>query len=307
MKIFDLHCDTLFKFFEHPSYSLAQNNGHITDKGLLCGGYVAQCFAIYQPTEIIGDDGFRFFKNQCDLFEDVVKGSLILEFARAKANIDKNAENGKVSAILTVENADFLQNDLDRLNTVKENGVKILGLVHNGENCLGFPHSADDRLDLLPLKEFGREVVDALNGTDIAVDVSHLNYGGFLDVARLSKRPIIATHSGCRAVFDHSRNLYDEQIRSIAESGGVVGCVFYSRFLNGTDKTSADDIIRHLEHLIKVGGEDVAALGTDFDGMECELFIKNASEMQVLTDALIKKFGFTVAEKISFKNAMRVM
>ena len=307
MFVFDLHCDTLFKFFETPQYSISQNNGHISDVGLKVGGYFAQCFAIYQPTDITGDSGFEFFKKQCDVFNNVVCKGSVLEMATDKMDIEENRKNGKVSAVLTVENADFLQNDLNRLKTVEENGVKILGLVHNGENCLGHPHSNDTALADLPLKGFGCEVVEALNSTNITVDVSHLNVGGFWDVARLSKKPFVATHSGCSAVFKHPRNLCDEQIKAIAQSGGVVGCVFYSHFLNGTDTTDIDSVLRHLEHLIKVGGEDVAALGSDFDGMECELFLQNASGMQILTDAVIQKFGFSVAEKLCFRNAMRII
>ena len=298
MRVFDLHCDTLFKFFEDENYSFPENNGHISESALVRGEYLAQCFAVYQPTDVTGDSGFEFFKNQCKTFERLVSKSSVLAFARSRQDIERNRLDGKVSAVLTVENADFLQNDLERLETLVQNGVKILGFTHNGENCLGCPHSADQNLDSLPLKKFGREVVDALNGTDITVDVSHLNLGGFRDVARLSKRPFVATHSGCRALCDHSRNLYDEQIRCIAESGGAVGCVFYSYFLNGTDRTEVDDIIRHLEHMIKVGGEESAALGSDFDGMECQLFLKTAADMQVLAEALIKKFGYSVTEKI---------
>lgn len=307
MFVFDLHCDTLFKFFEDQRYSISENNGHISDLGFKKGGYLAQCFAIYQPTDITGDSGFQYFKKQCDVFKNIVSKSSVLELATNKNDIEENRKNGKVSAVLTVENADFLQNDLKRLKTVEEKGVKVLGLVHNGENCLGHPHSNDTALANLPLKGFGREVVEALNSTNITVDVSHLNLGGFWDVARLSKKPFVATHSGCSAVFGHSRNLCDEQIKAIAESGGVVGCVFYSHFLNGTNRTTTEDIIRHLEHLVKVGGEDVAALGSDFDGMECKLFLQNASGMQILTDTVIQKFGFSVAEKICFKNAMRII
>lgn len=307
MFVFDLHCDTLFKFFENQRYSISKNNGHISDVGLKVGGYFAQCFAIYQPTDITGDSGFDYFKKQCDVFKNVVCKGSVLEPATDKKGIEENRKNGKVSAVLTVENADFLQNDLNRLKTVEEKGVKILGLVHNGENCLGHPHSNDTALADLPLKEFGREVVEALNSTNITVDVSHLNVGGFWDVARLSKKPFVATHSGCSAVFKHSRNLTDEQIKAIAEGGGVVGCVFYSHFLNGTDTTDIDSILRHLEDLIKVGGEDVAAFGSDFDGMECDLPFQNALGMQILADAIIKKFGFSVAEKICFRNAMRII
>ena len=307
MKIFDLHCDTLLKFHENNQYSLSKNNGHITERGLLQGDYLAQCFAIYQPAEITGDDGFEFFKNQCETFNNVINGSSALEFARTKSDLERNRLNGKASAVLTVENADFLQGDLSRIESVTQNRVKILGLTHNNENCLGFPHSTDRTLNALPLKRFGCEVIDALNFTDITVDVSHLNEGGFWSVAKLSKKPFVATHSGCKALCNHSRNLTDEQIKAIAESGGVVGCVFYSHFLNGTDSTKVKDIIRHLEHLIKIGGEDIAALGSDFDGMDCGLEFGNASGMPKLSEAIVQKFGCSVAEKICFKNAMRVL
>ena len=306
MFVFDLHCDTLFKFFENQRYSISENNGHISDVGLKNGGYLAQCFAIYQPTDITGDSGFDYFKKQYDVFKNAVSKSLVLELATDRNEIEKNRKNGKVSAVLTVENADFLQNDLKKLKTVEEKGVKILGLVHNGENCLGYPHSNDKALSELSLKGFGREVVEALNSTNITVDVSHLNVGGFWDVARLSKKPFVATHSGCSAVFKHSRNLCDEQVKAIAQSGGVVGCVFYSHFLNGTDTTDIDSILRHLEYLIKVGGEDVAALGSDFDGMDCDLPF-DASKIQILVEAITSKFGFSVTEKICFKNAMRII
>lgn len=307
MRIFDLHCDTLFKFYENSDYSLQENNGHITDIGLQTADYLAQCFAIYQPTDVTGDNGFEFFKRQCVTFENTVKSSAVLEFARTKGDIERNRKNGKVSAVLTVENADFLQGDISRLETVMQNRVRILGLTHNGENCIGFPHSINRKLNALPLKSFGREVVDALNSSDITVDVSHLNEGGFWDVQRLCKKPFVATHSGCSAILGHSRNLNDEQIKAIAESGGVVGCVFYSHFLNGTEQTAIEDIIRHLEHFIKIGGEDVATFGSDFDGMDCKLFLQNVSEMKILVDAIIKKFGFLAAEKICFKNAMRII
>lgn len=303
MRIFDLHCDTLFKFFENRDYSFQLNDGHIFEDALVKGGYAAQCFAIYQPTEIKGEDGFLFFKNQVGNFEGLVKNSSVLEFAKTKTDFENNLNNGKISAVLTVENADFLQGQISRIDLLESKGVKVLGLVHNGENCLGFPHSVAEK----PLKNFGKEVVKRLNSTDILVDVSHLSEGGFWDVARLSKNPIVATHSGCRSVFEHSRNLSDDQIKAVADSGGVVGCVFYSHFLNGTNRTEIDDIIRHVEHLISVGGQGVVALGTDFDGMECDLFLKDASEMQSIVDALIKKFGFSVAEKICFGNAKRVL
>ncbi len=306
MKIFDLHCDTLYKFYKDENYSIFQNNGHITEEGLLKGDYLAQCFAVFLPNAIKDEAAYDFFNKQCSTFENTISSCHLLKKANSINDIDGNSKNKKVSAILTVENAEFLNNKIERVVKLSECGVKILGLVHESENCLGFPHSSKTQNNNIPLKKFGKEVVDALNATNIILDVSHLNFGGFHDIAKLSKKPFIATHTACRSLYDHSRNLFDEQIKQVARSGGIVGIAFYSVFLNGSKKTEISDILRHLEYLINVGGEEVAAIGSDFDGIDCELFIKNCAGIQILAEAIIKKFGFSVAEKICYKNALRI-
>ncbi len=307
MNIIDLHCDTLYKFSKDIDYSFSKNDGHITDKALVEGNYLAQFFAVYVPATIKGEAAFSFFEDKLLLFEKLVCETPFLEKAKSKDEILNNKQEDKVSAILTIENAEPLNGKLERLSFFEKSGVKVLGLVHNGENCLVFPHNADKEIDALPLKPFGREVVDAVNFTDMLIDVSHLNYGGFCEVAELSKKPFIATHSACRAIFDHSRNLYDDQIVKIAKSGGIIGVAFYSEFLNGTKTTGVGDIIRHIEHLINIGGTSVVALGTDFDGMNCGLFLDTCAEMPILCEAIIKKFGFSVAEKVCYKNALRLL
>lgn len=305
MKIFDLHCDTILKLAK-KGYSFYDNNGHISESGLLKGDYLSQCFAVYIPASVKGKEALDYFKTHRDIFVKTVNNSEVLEFARTADDIKRNINSGKISAVLTAENAEFLDSDLGNISVAKEAGVRILGLIHNGENCLGYPNATQIQLDNLPLKKFGREVIEILNDTDIYADVSHLNYGGFKDAVEIVKKPIIATHSGCRELIDHPRNLYDDQIGDIANSGGIVGVVFFSDFVNGTDKTELDDIIRHIKHLINVGGEDIAALGTDFDGMDCKLFLRGADDMQLFADQLIKTFGFSLAEKICYKNALRL-
>lgn len=287
MNIIDLHCDTL-DLFKDKNYCFKENNGHISENGLISGGYIAQCFAVYTPSEIKGEAATKYFTEKCQIFDNNISN-----------------KTGSVSAVLTVENGEFLNNNIDNLSLAKNQKVRFLGLTHNGENCLGFPCSADKTEHLLPLKKFGREVVDAINSTDIFVDVSHLSLGGFMSVAEISKKPFVASHSASDTLFGHHRNLTDEQIKIIGNMGGIIGVVFYSYFLNGTDKTEICDILRHIQHFINVGGEDIIALGSDFDGMSCNLEIKNASEMQKLSDALTRRFGFNIAEKICYKNAMR--
>ena len=304
MNIIDLHCDTLDKLI-NENYFFKENNGHISEENLLKGGYMAQCFAVYTPPQIKGKEATEYFNRQCDIFDKMLKQSECI--VKVKNSIESNFKEGKISAIFTVENGELLNNNTDNIELLKGRRTKILGLVHNGEICLGFPCSEKENEHRLPLKQFGREVVDILNGTDIFIDVSHLNFGGFMDVADISKKPFIATHSGCFELCRNKRNLTDKQIRIIGNSGGIIGTVFYSKFLNGSDKTAIEDILRHIEHFIKIGGENIAALGSDFDGMDCNSEIKNASEMQKLSDAIIKKFGYNVAEKVCYKNVLNLL
>ncbi len=302
MSIIDLHCDTLLKLAKN-GYSISDNNGHISDNALRKGDYIAQCFAIYTSPQIIGEDAFKHVNNQYNIFENMLRSSNVLLKAENIKDINDNSRNNRVSAILTIENAEFLNGNIERLKIVEKMGVRILGLIHNGENCLGYHHENE----IENLKPFGKEVVDVLNSTKMLIDVSHLNYAGFCDVAAISKKPFIASHSCCRDVFNHSRNLYDNQIKMIANSGGIVGIAFYSLFLNGTNITEIDNILQHLEHIINIGGEDIASIGSDFDGIDCDLFLKNCAEVPVLINAIAEKFGDRITEKICFKNALRVL
>lgn len=305
MKIIDLHCDTLWKIGAKEGYSFYENDGHISEKGLVFGGYMAQCFAIYTPIKLKGEDAFNYFEERYKSAQKLFTDSENISLAAGSNQVLANAEKSKVSAILTVENGDFLNGKIERLASIDKRNFKIFGLIHNADNCIGFRHSGEEIT--APLKPFGKEVVDAINNTGMVVDVSHLNVGGFWDVVNISKKPVIATHSACRELKEHTRNLYDDQIKAIANSGGVVGVPFYDLFLKDTKKTEVNDIIRHIEHIIKIGGEDCPAIGTDFDGIDSEMFIENCSEMQILTEEIIKKFGFNSAEKICFKNALRIL
>lgn len=304
MKIIDLHCDTIWKIWNSPEYSFFENNGHITEKGLLDGGYAAQCFAIYTSIKFKGEDAYNYFEDRYADALMLFNKCAHISLAMNQNEILENSKQNKVSAILTVENGEYLNGKIERLDITNKRGFKIFGLIHNNENCIGYHHT-ENNVDL-GLKQFGKEVVDAINNTNMVVDVSHLNCGGFWDVIKFSKKSVIATHSACRALKDHTRNLYDDQIKAIADSGGVVGVPFYDLFLKGGKKTKPKDIIRHIEHLIKIGGEDTPAIGTDFDGIDNELSIQNCAGMQTLTNEIEKKFGYNLAEKVCYKNALRI-
>ncbi len=157
----------------------------------------------------------------------------------------------------------------------------------------------------------GIEFVEEMNRLHMIIDVSHLSDGGFRDVARYSKMPFAASHSDCRALTGHARNLTDEMIRTMAERGGLIGLNYCAQFLDpDPDRTAVKsriiDMTRHARHMFDVGGEDILALGSDFDGIDGDLEIKGAQDMPLLADGL-RKAGFTQrqVDKIFHANAER--
>jgi membrane dipeptidase len=159
------------------------------------------------------------------------------------------------------------------------------------------------------LKDFGIELVHAMNDLGMVIDVSHLSDGGFYDVVKYSKDPFIASHSNARAVCDHKRNLTDEMIKILSEKGGITGINFERSFLNTNGKSTVEDMIRHIKHIYNIGGIDVISLGTDFDGINSKgNEIDNIGDIHKLSFEL-SKIGFNEdsIEKIFYKNAMRVI
>ncbi len=312
MKIIDLHCDTLLKLFGNKKYSLFENDGHIDLKRLSEGGVTAQCFAIFLPqSNDITDTSrlnFKLLKKQYKLFAKQLRlYSGLISPAVNREEIIKNQKDNKISAILTVENGDFIGNDLNRINVIKSMGVKIMSLTWNFENSLGFA-SANKSAALYPLKSIGRQAVEMLNRLDIIIDVSHLNIGGFWDVVNLSENPFIASHSCCDAILRHPRNLSDEQLKAIGNSGGVVGINFYADFIRNDKKaTSISDIIAQAKHIKNISGIDAVCFGSDFDGMDCLMQWNDCSGYPIIVNELSKHFSDYEIEKICYKNAMRIL
>jgi membrane dipeptidase len=183
-------------------------------------------------------------------------------------------------------------------------------LLWNYENQLGYPNFQIEHKDK-GLKEFGIQVVEEMNRLGMLIDVSHLSDGGFYDVAKYSKQPFVASHSNARECTMHLRNLTDDMIRVLAEKGGIMGLNFESFFLNEGEPTAlstVEDMIRHLKHIRNVGGIDVMAIGTDFDGTMHSSQIAHLGEMEKLTVALKKnRFSEEEIDKIYYKNALRII
>ena len=204
--------------------------------------------------------------------------------------------------MFTVEGASFLEDDgavETRLDALAEAGVRMVTLTWNGPNALGSGNDAADGLTA-----FGRVAVRELERRRIAVDVSHLNDAGFKDVCAVADRPFAASHSNARAICGHPRNLADWQLRELADRGGVAGLNFCRDFLSQTHADPMpDDVLRHVDHVLETAGEDVLALGSDYDGCDVPGWLDPCDRVGDLHALLAREFGRTVADKAFFGNA----
>lgn len=320
MKYIDLHCDTLMPFAMDEKFNLFENRSMIDLQKLQKGDCMAQFFAMFmvnpedwkKETQTEPLDDWEYIRRLKNGFDQMLQehGDRIAFAGNAK-DLDRNRKAGKISAFLTIEDGRPINGSLENLRSVYDMGVRLISLTWNYENSIGYPNSRNPQAMSLGLKPFGKEAVEYMNELGILVDVSHLSDGGFYDVAKLAKKPFVASHSNCRAVCPHPRNLTDEMIRILAEKGGVAGLNFCPAFLEPLEEgavSRVDDMVAHIRHLENKGGIECVAIGTDFDGIGGPMEISDASMMPLLFERL-KKEGYTEEqiEKIAWKNAERVI
>lgn len=318
MQLIDMHCDTIWLLMREKNAVLRKNQICVDIEKMKRAGSMAQFFACFiHVDELSGTNKTNKYElGYAKALEMINRGKS--EFAENEDAIALthnyeevlcNCKQGKMSAFLTIEEGGVLNGDMARLCRLYEEGIRLVTLTWNYENCIGYPNSKDVCTMRKGLKPFGLEVIGQMNELGMLIDVSHLSDGGFWDVIRYSKKPIVASHSNARGLCPHPRNLSDDMIRALAEQGGVIGVNFYPYFLNVAGKATAENIADHIMHMYRVGGEDVVGIGTDFDGFdEGELEIAHLGEMHKVRDA-VKKRGLTERqiEKIWSLNVIRVM
>ena len=311
--IVDLHCDTIMECML-KGQGLAGRPGHINLEKLQKGGCMVQCFAIYIPTNRsaeyhnVKEGPYEYWKGCVDAFDkEMAANADVIRQVRSVADIEKNVKEGKLSALLTIENAVPLDGKIERVQEFYDRGARMIGLTWNYENSVGFPCTDDPEQHMLGLKPFGLEVVAKMDELGMVIDTSHLSEGGFWDVVKHSKNPFMASHSCARALCDHRRNLTDEQLKALANKGGIVGVNYENSFLRkGSEMTDVSDIIWHMKHMANVGGIDMVALGSDFDGIGDNLKFKDYAGLPQLVDAIEKEFGAAACDKICHGNALRL-
>lgn len=316
MHLIDMHCDTVAKILESKNgEGLYENSFDVDIKGMKNAGTMAQFFACFVYMEMFqGKDrmekAYLYAKKMAaKLKEEVQKNSKEIALATTADSILQNQEQGKISAILTLEEGGVINGEFRKLEELYNEGIRLVTLLWNFENCMGYPNSKDRKIMEQGLKPFGFETVERMNDLGMLVDVSHMSDGGFWDVIHTSKKPVVASHSCARSLCNHPRNLTDEMLRALGEKGGLAALNFYPAFIREDQKASKEDLAAHIKHMINVAGMDAVAIGTDFDGFEGgELEIDKTGKMSLLYHTL-KKEGFTEEqlEKIWFGNVMRVI
>lgn len=314
MRIIDLHCDTILNCYLNGE-NLHTYSGHINLDKLKKGGCLAQCFALFIPTHDAALECFGQEKDPWELYQDLLSVyqenmklcSDVIRPAFSADDILSNRDAGYLSSILTVEDCVEIEGQIERFDQVFRDGVRMMALTWNYENCIGFPNSADDHLHTTKgLKPFGFDAVEKMNDLGIIIDVSHLSEAGFYDVAAHSKKPFAASHSCCRALQNHPRNLTDRQLKTLADKGGVIGVNFYDQFLgNLGGYTTISSIVQHVLYMREKAGIESICLGSDFDGIESSLEFKDYSGFPAIIAALEKHLSDDEIDKICYGNFLR--
>lgn len=309
MKIIDMHCDTILECWE-KGRSLRDGNGQLNLKLMKSHGALCQFFAIYLPRSgMFQWDPFTLYKKMYSVYKkELEKNSDLIRPALNARDIEKNAADGFMSSLLTIEDGTFISDKLDRIDSVYADGVRLITLLWGYPNTLGQPCYDDPADNSEGLTKLGFEAVERMNELGIIIDVSHISEGSFYDVSRHSRQPFMASHSCAKELCPHKRNLTDEQLKVIGNSDSIVGLNFYGAFLSPKgDDTRLDLILKHLDHMIQKAGTDHVGFGSDFDGIESAGELGDYSGYYKIISALQKKYSDDLIDKLLFKNALDFM
>lgn len=306
MIVFDAHCDTMTEILEKKQ-ELLQNEGHVDIRRMKQYDGFVQIFAAWMAPECNYQSLVWAMKILDKFYEQVERYQEEITLATNYDAVLQAIGEGRVAALLSIEGGEALQGDISVLRMLYRLGVRSICLTWNGRNELGVGVGEGDAQE--GLTPFGIEVVKEMNRLGMLIDVSHLSPGGFWDVIAQSKKPIIASHSNAKKICAHRRNLTDEQFRAIADMGGVVGINLYPEFLNDCGKADVNDVVKHIEHFMSLGGEDHIGLGADFDGIDRTPHgIRGVQDLDVIFNTLLSlNYTQQQVEKIAGKSFLNLV
>lgn len=299
MQVIDLHCDSLYKV-------VTQNIGLDSDSlevklDLNQNDKRLQNYAIWLPDDISDNDAEKlFFKAANALKTECNRCNIKL---LTSTDIPASFNDNKYSALFTVENGKALNGKLENVKKFAEIGVKMITLTWNEKNIIGGGAESDNASGLT---DFGRKAVCEMEKYNIIADVSHASEKLFYDVAEIAERPFVASHSNSKTVTNHKRNLSDEQFKIILKINGLIGINFHRDFLSNTPSDANKfDVLRHIEHFLSLGGENIICLGSDFDGCDLPKDIKGSDFFAELYETMLKEnYKESLINKIFYNNAL---
>ena len=315
MGFVDLHCDSMLEV-EAKGNSLRTKGGHLNLERMKEAGYTLQTFAMFVELEYYPNayeqcmSMIRAYHKELEQNMDLIAPVYTYE------DILKKRAEGKMSALLSLEEGEVCQGKVEYLRQFYELGARMMTLTWNFPNTLAWPNTVRGSRFGVPevkqgLTEQGVEILCEMERLGMIVDVSHLGDAGFYQVMEHTKKPVIASHSNARAICPHVRNLTDDMIRRIAERGGVIGLNFCGNFVDDAEENAfatIEKLVGMTKYLKQVGGVECIALGSDFDGIGPEVELRGCEDMPLLVDGF-RKAGFTAGEieKICEGTALRML
>ena len=301
----DTHCDTPMFFPKGVDFGSRDPQLLVDLHKMTEGRQDATMMVAYLPQPTAHPK--EFADNIFDQIERIVaSNSRYVALARTPDDLWTNKHEGKKSIMLGIENGHALDGNIENLYHFARRGIVYMTLCHNGDNDIC--DSARGNHTHGGVSPFGRQVISEMNRLGIMVDLSHAGEQSFYDALELSALPIVCSHSSCRALCDHPRNLTDNQMRDLAAKGGVMQVTLYSGFLVKDGQATIEDAMRHLQHAIDIMGVDHVGLGTDFDGDGGIRGLADSSELIRFTMQLMaREFSESDIQKIWGGNFLRVM
>lgn len=287
--IVDSHCDTPM-LYDQGGFDLSKRNSlaKVDIAKMEEGSLDATITVVYipqrTPKEIATEKALEILNR---FREDISKHTDRITIAKNVTKLLEAKSQGLKCVMLGVENGLAIGNNLSNLDRFKELGVVYITLCHNGSNDICDSSAGEQPHN--GVSEFGKEVITKMNELGITIDISHSSEATTLQAIELSKQPIIASHSSCKALCNHPRNLSDEAIKKIAQNEGVVQICCYSDFLCSDKKATIQDLIDHIEHVINLVGYDYVGIGSDFDGGGGVAGFDGANEFMNLTVELLRR------------------
>lgn len=314
---------------------------------LVAGGMGAQFWSVYVPADAAKTgaalhqtlEQIDFVKRMARRYPET------LELASTTADVERIRKEGRIACLMGAEGGHSMEGSIAVLRMLHELGVRYMTLTHSETNDIA--DSATDEPKHGGLSKLGEEVVAEMNRLGLLIDISHVSVETMTDVLALSKAPVIASHSSCRALAEHVRNVPDEVLKGIARNGGVVMVNFFSGFVvdssarkmagifevrrklraehaddaeldaametwrkeNPIERGTVETVVDHIDHIVKVAGIDCAGIGSDFDGIEVTpVGLEDVSCYPRITQGLLDRgYSEEGIRKVLGGNAMRVL